>query len=47
MPNIGVHVRVKERKKQKPREGVVVSTDPAHLGEKHKWLVNFEKDEKH
>ena len=45
MPNIGVNVRVKERKQHKPRQGVVVSTDSAHPGQKHKWLVLFEGDD--
>ena len=45
MPNIRVHVRVKERKHHKPRTGVVISTDPEQPDKKNKWLVLFEKDD--
>ena len=40
----GSHIQ--ERKKNSPRNGVIVSTDPAFKGQKHRWLVKFDGEKK-
>ena len=40
----GSHIQ--ERKKNSPRNGVIVSTDPAFEGQKHRWLVKFDGEKK-
>ena len=40
----GSHIQ--ERKKNSPRNGVIVSADPAFKGQKHHWLVKFDGERK-
>ena len=37
--------QIQERKKTAPRNGVIVSADPAFKGQKHHWLVQFDGED--